>query len=240
LDSEGFPIVFAGLPPEAAPPVSLPTNLAVRAAVLKAERSTVQIAGAGCGVIQEGSGFVVAPGLVVTNAHVVAGVPGPYVIDGVGRHRATAVLFDPRLDLAVLRVPGLGDPALSIDTAVVNRGTIGVVLGFPEGGPFDYKPAAVADPFLATGLDIYGKTRTVREVYQIDAVVRPGNSGGPLVASGDTADHIPDGTVIGVVFARSTINPGVGYALAMAAVEGDIGRVGSSSGPVSTGGCITG
>jgi S1-C subfamily serine protease len=181
---------------------------------------------------------VVAPGLVVTNAHVVAGVPSPEVLDGTGHHHTTVVLFDPRLDLAVLRVPGLTDPSLPIDTAVVGRGTSGVVLGFPEGGPFDYKPAAVADPFTATGLDIYGNAQTVREVYQIDAEVRPGNSGGPLIASGDGAQHIPDATVIGVVFARSTINPDVGYALAMAAVEADIRRVGPSTGPVSTGGCI--
>ncbi len=239
LDSAGFPIVFAGLPPEAAPPVSLPSNLAVRAAVLRAERSTVQIVGAGCGVIQEGSGFVVAPGLVVTNAHVVAGVARPVVLDGVGHHPATAVLFDPRLDLAVLRVPGLTDPALPIDTTAVNRGTSGVVLGYPEGGPFDYRPAAVAASFSATGLDIYGKTQTVRQVYQIDAVVQPGNSGGPLISSGDAALHIPDGTVIGVVFARSTINPDVGYALAMAAVKADVDRVAPASPPVRTGGCVS-
>jgi S1-C subfamily serine protease len=238
LDSEGFPIVFAGLPPEAAPPVTLPRDAAVRAAVLKGERSTVQIVGAGCGVIQEGSGFVVSPGLVVTNAHVVAGVPRPIVLDAFGRHAATAVLFDPRLDLAVLRVPGLSDPPLPVDTNVVNRGTTGVVLGYPEGGPFTYRPAAVADPFQATGLDIYGKTQTLREVYQIEAVVQPGNSGGPLIASGDEAVHISDGTVIGVVFARSTINPDVGYALAMAAVQADVNRVGPSSGPVGTGACI--
>jgi hypothetical protein len=65
-------------------------------------------------------------------------------------------------------------------------------------------------------------------VYQIDAVVQPGNSGGPLISSGDAAQHIPDGTVIGVVFARSTINPDVGYALAMAAVQADVNRVHSS------------
>ena len=94
----------------------------------------------------------------------------------------------------------------------------------------------MAASFLATGLDIYGKTQTLRQVYQIDAVVRPGNSGGPLVASGDAARNIPDGTVIGVVFARSTINPDVGYALAMAAVQGDVSRVGPSSGRVGTGG----
>jgi S1-C subfamily serine protease len=238
LDSEGFPIVFAGLPPEAAPPVNLPSNLAVRATVLKAMRSTVQIVGAGCGVIQEGSGFVVSPGMVVTNAHVVAGVAHPVVIDGVGHHAATAVLFDPRLDLAVLRVPGLNDPALPVDTNVVDRGTTGVVLGYPEGGPFDYRPAAVAASFMATGLDIYGKTQTLREVYQISAVVQPGNSGGPLVSSGDGSRDIPDGTVMGVVFARSTINPDVGYALAMEAVEADVHRVGPSSSPVGTGACI--
>ena len=209
LDSEGFPVVFAGLPPEAAPPVSLPSNLAVRAAVVKAERSTV-------------------------------GVAHPVVLDAIGRHAASAVLFDPRLDLAVLRVPGLNDPSLPIDTNTVGRGTSGVVLGYPEGGPFDYRPAAVADSFPATGLDIYGKTRTLREVYQIEAVVQPGNSGGPLISSGDSSQHIPDGTVIGVVFARSTINPDVGYALAMGAVKADIDRVGPSSKAVGTEGCVSG
>jgi S1-C subfamily serine protease len=239
LDSEGFPVVFAGLPPEAAPPVSLPSNLAVRAAVVKAERSTVQIVGEGCGDIQEGSGFVVGPGLVVTNAHVVAGVTRPVVLDASGHHAASAVLFDPRLDLAVLRVPGLNDPSLPIDTNTVGRGTSGVVLGYPEGGPFDYRPAAVADAFPATGLDIYGKNQTLREVYQIQAVVQPGNSGGPLISSGDSLQHIPDGTVLGVVFARSTINADVGYALAMAAVKADVDRVGPSSPAVSTEGCIS-
>jgi S1-C subfamily serine protease len=239
LDSEGFPVVFSGLPPEAAPPVALPTNSAVRAAVLSAERSTVQIAGEACNDIQEGSGFVVAPGLVVTNAHVVAGVARPVVLDGVGRHAAVPVLFDPRLDIAVLRVPGLSDPPLAVDRALVGRGTSGVVLGYPEGGPFNYGPAAVAASFEATGLDIYGKTPTLRQVYQIDAVVQPGNSGGPLISSGDASAHIPDGTVIGVVFARSTVNPTVGYALAMPAVLDDVGRVGASSAPVGTGACIT-
>ncbi|MGH9018596.1 MAG: CvpA family protein, partial [Acidimicrobiales bacterium] len=129
LDNEGFPIVFAGLPPEAAPLVGLPTNRAVAAAVLRSERSTVQIVGAGCGVIQEGSGFVVAPGLVVTNAHVVAGVAHPVVIDASGHHATEVVLFDSHLDLAVLRVPGLTDPALPTAPAVVARGTTGVVLG---------------------------------------------------------------------------------------------------------------
>ena len=129
------------------------------------------------------------------------------------------MLFDPQLDIAVLRVPGLSEtPLLSIGTAPVAAGTTGAVLGYPEGGPFDYAAAGVAAAFEAIGLDIYGNTPDApREIYQLDAVVQPGNSGGPLVASG-TSQGIPDGTVIGVVFARSTTNPDVGYALAMPAV----------------------
>lgn len=237
LASEGFPVVFAGLPPQLSPPVAPPSTSAVRQAVLDAEPSTVQVVGMGCGVIQEGSGFVVAPGYVVTNAHVVAGIPNPFVVDTSGRHSATAMLFDPELDIAVLRVPGLSDRPLSIDTNVVGRGTSGAVLGFPGGGPFTYGPAAVDAAFEATGLDIYGHNETVREVYELNAIVRPGNSGGPLVASGDSAEGVPDGTVIGVVFARSTTNSNVGYALAMPKVAADIAKGEQSTTSSGTGPC---
>jgi S1-C subfamily serine protease len=237
LAQNGFPVVFAGLPPQVATPVTLPSDASERAAVVRAEGSTVQIAGAGCGVIQEGSGFVAAPDLVVTNAHVVAGIASPVVIDTTGRHAATAVVFDPRLDLAVLRVPGLADPPLAIDGAVVGRGATGVVLGYPGGGPFTYGKAGVAAAFKAVGLDIYGNSETTREIYQLDAVVQPGNSGGPLVASADPG--IPDGTVIGVVFARSTTNPDIGYALAMPAVAADVAHARVSTASVGTGGCVS-
>jgi S1-C subfamily serine protease len=241
LNSEGFPIVFSGLPPEAAPPVNKPTNAAVRAAVDSAERSTVMVAGQGCGDIQEGSGFVVSPDLVVTNAHVVAGVARPVVTDSSShQYRADAVLFDPKLDLAVLRVPGLPDAPLPLDGTDVGRGATGVVLGYPEGGPFDYTPAAVAASFPASGLDIYGNAQTQRQVYQIQAQVLPGNSGGPLISSGNRASHIADGTVIGVVFARSTLNNDVGYALAMSGVVSDLHRVTLDSAAVGTGPCTAG
>jgi len=237
LAQNGFPIVFSGLPPQTAAPVSLPTDAAARTAVLRAEGSTVQVAGQGCGVIQEGSGFVVAPGLVVTNAHVVAGIASPDVIDRTGRHATSVALFDPRLDIAVLRVRGLTDPALPVVSSVVGRGTTGVVLGYPGGGPLTARKAGVAAPFDAVGLDIYGSSQTTREIYQLDAVVQPGNSGGPLVASGDHG--IADGTVIGVVFARSTSNPDVGYALAMPAVTADVSRAQAANQTVGTGGCIS-
>jgi S1-C subfamily serine protease len=242
LESEGFPVVFAGLPPQIAPPVTPPSGSAVRNAVLAAEGSTVQVAGDGCGVIQEGSGFVVAPGLVVTNAHVVAGIARPIVIDSNGRHAATPVLYDPELDISVLKVPDLTDRPLALltGTTLVSRGTTAAVLGFPEGGPFDAVPAGVSAAFSATGLDIYGTAPTTREIYELNAQVRPGNSGGPLVASGDTAEDIPDGTVVGVVFARSTTDPDVGYALALPAVEKDIAAAQSASAAVGTGPCTAG
>ena len=237
LAHSGFPVVFAGLPPQTAAPVTLPTDASARAAVLRAEGSTVQVEGAGCGVIQEGSGFVVAPGLVVTNAHVVAGIPAPSVIDSTGRHPATAALFDPELDIAVLRVPGLDDPALAVQSTVVARGTTGVVMGYPGGGPLTARKAGVAAPFDAVGLDIYGNSQTTREIYELDAVVQPGNSGGPLVASGDP--NIANGTVIGVVFARSTTNTDVGYALAMPAVMADVARAQAARATVGTGACVS-
>lgn len=234
LASEGFPVVFTGLPPQTLGPVTLPSDAALAAAVRAGEPSTVQIAGTGCGVVQEGSGFVVAPDYVVTNAHVVAGIDRPMVIDSVGRHAAFPMLFDPELDLSVLWVPGLSDPAIAVDPSEVGRGASGAVLGFPEGGPFTYGAAGVEAAFDANGLDIYGRSQTTRLVYQLAAEVRPGNSGGPLVA--------PDGQVIGVVFARSTTDSQVGYALATPAVLSDVhaGEAHSNSRPVSTGQCING
>lgn len=235
LATEGFPVVFTGLPPSAAGPVTLPSNSAVRAAVQTTGPSTVQVAGQGCGVIQEGSGFVAAPDYVVTNAHVVAGIPHPQVIDSRGRHAAYPMLFDPELDISVLWVPGLSDPPVAgIDTALVGRGTQGAIMGYPEGGPFAYGAAGVEAVFQATGLDIYGNAQTVRTVYQLSADVEPGNSGGPLVE--------PDGEVIGVVFARSTTDQGVGYALATPKVLQDIraGEAHPTGQPVSTQGCVDG
>jgi S1-C subfamily serine protease len=154
-----------------------------------------------------------------------------------GRHPATAALFDPRLDIAVLRVPGLSDRAQPVNSTVVGRGTTGVVMGYPGGGPLTARKAGVSAAFDAVGLDIYGSSQTTRKIYQLDAVVEPGNSGGPLVASGDPS--IPNGTVIGVVFARSTTNANVGYALAMPAVSADVARAQATRGRADTGGCVS-
>ena len=116
------------------------------------------------------------------------------------------MFFDPEFDLAVLRVPGLTARPLRLDPNLVGRGTEAVVLGYPEGGPLAIDPAGVRSEILATGLDIYGREPTVRAVYVVQALVRPGNSGGPLVE--------PNGLVIGVVFSRSPTDSRIGYALA--------------------------
>src|SRR5664280_230746 len=191
LSAEGFPPVFAQLAPASAGPVALPGNAELQRAVALAGASTVKIVGEGCGQIQEGSGFVVGPGLVVTNAHVVAGIPHPMVEDDAGSHSTQVISFDPAYDLAVLRVSGLTEASLALDPTDVPRGTKAAVLGYPGGGPFQVAPAGVMAGFEAEGRDIYGQGLTVRQVYEIQAMVRPGNSGGPLVE--------PDGQVIGVV-----------------------------------------
>ena len=229
LTAEGFPPVFAVLAPASARPVVLPTDAQLRRAVLAAGPSTVKIEGYGCGVLQEGSGFVAAPGLVVTNAHVVAGIAGPLVQVGSTVRSTRVVLFDPSFDLAVLRVQGLTVPVLHLDPAAVARGTQGAVLGYPGGGPFTVDAAGVMAAFEAQGRDIYGRGLTVRNVYELDARVRPGNSGGPVV--------LPDGRVIGVVFSRSTVDPAVGYALTSPDVVPRLAAAEGVTQPVSTGAC---
>lgn len=206
LNRFGFPEVFQGLPPAPAGPVKGPTKGEAGVAIAAADQSTLKIVGEACDRIQEGSGFVVAQGYVVTNAHVVAGVREPQVQqqDGASFPAAT-VLFDPGLDLAVLRVNG--DPAEPLPMAQedLGRGAKGAVLGYPGGGSLTGRRAAVRQKLDALGKDIYGRRAVEREVYELQAVVRPGNSGGPFV--------MLDGTVAGVVFAASTTEGNVGYAI---------------------------
>jgi S1-C subfamily serine protease len=233
LAQHGVPIVFATLPPQLLPPVPQPSVGTVRAADAAAGPSTVRIAGQACTAVVEGSGFVAAPGIVVTNAHVLAGDRAPRVTGPSGTFAATVIGFDPRLDVGVLSVPGLGAPALAVDTAAVGRGTQAVALGYPQGGPLEAVPASVDGLFLATGLDITGGGLVSRSVYQLHAVIRPGNSGGPLVVM---STHGP--VVIGLVFARSSSESSVGYALAMGPVWHDVQRAVAAGHRVSTGGCV--
>lgn len=229
IASTPFPRVFEGLEPIPAGPIDVPGNAAVQAAVAAAGRSTVRITGLGCGGVQTGSGFVVQPGnLVVTNAHVVAGIDLPQVQDANGTHSSAPVLFDPNLDIAVLRTSGLAGGPLTVLNGDAGRGDGAAVLGFPGGGQFDAKPAAVLRRFFATGRDIYGQNTTRREVYQLQAEIRQGNSGGPFVRQ--------DGTVLGLVFAASTTQGNIGYALTSSEIAPRVQQA-QAAGTVDTGAC---
>ncbi len=229
IDPNGFPQVFIGSEPSPRGGINLPSLGELQTAVTKDKNSVVKVEGQGCGGIVEGSGFVVAPGLIATNAHVVAGIRHPFVEDSNGTHSATPIWFDPNLDFAVLRVSNLAGHSLSINGAKAASGTPAAVLGYPGGGSLTAGPAAVLDEFTASGRNIYGRGNTNREVYEIQATVIPGNSGGPLIGK--------DGSVIGVVFAESTTYQHVGYTLTTPQVINEIHQAQAANQPVGTGRC---
>jgi Trypsin-like peptidase domain/Colicin V production protein len=154
--------------------------------VRRAGDSTVKILGSACGLGIEGSGWVAAQGLVVTNAHVVAGEDSTTVTTRDGDELdATAVHYDPHDDLAILRVSGLDLRPLDFapDPAA---GTAAAILGYPENGPFQVAPARLGSTETVISQDSYGRGPVQRQMTPFRGEVRSGNSGGPLVdASGD-------------------------------------------------------
>jgi S1-C subfamily serine protease len=229
IEPNGFPQVFTGLEPRPNTNVPLPNLGDLLPAVQKDRASVVKIEGQGCGGIVEGSGFVINSSMIATNAHVVAGISKPYVLDGNSTHSSTVVSFDPNLDLAILRVTHLAGKPLQISTTTATDGTAAAVLGYPGGGNFSAKPAAVLDTFTATGRNIYNQGDTNREIYEVKADIIPGNSGGPLINK--------NGLVIGVVFAESTTYNHVGYALQTGKVLSEIGQAKNRTQAISTGTC---
>jgi S1-C subfamily serine protease len=233
LDASGLPDVFVGFEPLPAPDVDRPTDPAAEAIAAVAEASTLKVAAATCGLTSLGTSFVVAPEYVVTNAHVVAGsgrrgvqVHGP----GGKLYDAVTVLFDPRLDVALLHVIGLPSLPLRFATNDPARGAIGATLGYPNGGALTILPAAVAGRYPATGYDIYGNEKVQREILELRAAIDRGDSGGPLI--------VADGTVGGVVFAEARTNPDVGYALSPTEVSVRIAPGIGRTGAVDTGACL--
>jgi Trypsin-like peptidase domain/Colicin V production protein len=226
-----FPEVFrqltssdVGSPPSQGLPAAIATP--VSAAVVKVE-------GQACDTIQQGSGFVASNGLVVTNAHVVAGERFTTVtVPSQGRLDALVVAFDPTRDLAVLRVRGLAVAPLPIVDAQIDE--TGGVFGYPGGGPESQAPARVAERIIAQGTDIYRSSPTQRDVLVLAAKLFPGNSGGPFV---DTTGH-----VAGVAFAVDPGAASTAYALATDEVNAVLHPVEASGGGqlVDTGNCING
>jgi S1-C subfamily serine protease len=219
---------ISGPSPDVAPP--LPA-VARTAGVRAASRSVVRVLGTACGLAIEGSGWVAAADEVVTNAHVVAGEQDTTVEVG-GRPPqlpAQAIAFDPTDDVAVLRVPELGLPALSLASSPPS-GDAGAILGYPENGPFDAQPGRIGQTQPVITQDAYGNGPVSRLLTPLRGLVRPGNSGGPLVDSA--------GRVLTTVFAGTTGGgPHGGYGVANATVAR---IVAGAQGPVSTEQCTAG
>jgi S1-C subfamily serine protease len=218
-----FPRVRGGDIDVPAPTARIARDPDVRAA----SASVVKVLGSACGLGVEGSGWVAAPGLVVTNAHVVAGQRDTTVLPR-GREPgldATAVHFDARNDVAVLRVDGLDAPALRL-AGDPQAGTSAAILGFPLDGPYRVRAARLGDTRAVLSEDAYGQGPVRRSVTALRGVVQSGNSGGPVVDA--------RGRVVATVFAATVSAPRGGYGVPNATVRRALA---GGAAPVSTGPC---
>jgi S1-C subfamily serine protease len=196
--------------------------------VAAAARSVVRVLGTACGLGVQGSGWVAGKGLVVTNAHVIAGQEDTTVqLGGEGANvDAEAVWFDPDNDLAILRAPGAAvAPALSMNVSA-EPGASAAVLGFPEDGPYDVQPARLGQTSTVISQDAYGRGPVRRTITSVRGLVRQGNSGGPVVDGG--------GRVVTTIFAAATSRRRTGYGVPDSLVRRALGR---ARRPVDTGPC---
>jgi S1-C subfamily serine protease len=232
VEQQGFPQVFAGLGGDTIVPTRPPDPALARSLVVtRVKPSILKVSGnaPSCQKSIEGSSFVFSPQHVMTNAHVVAGVPQPNVeVNGVHLDAIT-VLFDPKRDVAVLYVPGLRATPLAFAPKPAASGDSAIVIGYPENGPFTPVAARIRDRMDARGVDIYSRSTVTREIYGLRSQVLPGNSGGPLIS--------PAGQVLGVVFAAATDDSQTGYALTASEVTQDAVAGYAAKTGVSTGGC---
>ena len=232
INPQSFPQVFIGPGPRPVEPVDEPTTAEVESALAAAGLSTVRIEGSGCGGVVTGSGFIVEDGFVATNAHVVAGIERPQVVDTDGQREATVVYFDPLQDIAILRADNLAGEVLEISEELRPRGTAAVALGYPEGGRLRGSSAAILRSLEARGFDIYGEQAVNRSMYEIQSEIISGNSGGPIV--------LPDGTVIGIVVSRSASIENVGYGVVASEVVSALEQARGVTSSVSTQRCVRG
>jgi S1-C subfamily serine protease len=230
VGSSFFPRYLEPFAPERIIEVGPPSDAIARDPEVRAARASVlKIRGENeCGRGVEGTGFVYSPNRVMTNAHVVAGVDDPTVLVGDREVGGRVVHYDPDLDVAVLAVDGLGRPFLRFDKAGEARDDA-AVLGYPNDGPYNVQAARIRSKQRLRSPDIYGSGSVIREVFSLRALVRPGNSGGPLLSE--------DGDVLGVIFAASVTDRDTGYALTADQVSESAAAGITSNAQVDTGGC---
>lgn len=233
VGTTSVPRIFSGLAQITGPDVDPPDAAFVTLEIDEARESVVQVSGETpeCGAAVTGSGFAISPDLVLTNAHVVAGVEEPRIRVRLADPGlpATVVYFDPATDVAVLAVPGLGARPLVLAKESARSGDPAVIAGFPESGPFRAEPARVRAEVTALGDDIYGDAGVERQVYAVRGTVLPGNSGGPLLR--------PDGFVLGMVFGADDEAEATGYALTADELRPAMESAFSSPRAVDTGTC---
>ncbi|WP_280303993.1 MarP family serine protease [Nocardia neocaledoniensis] len=233
LNTSGLPDVIG---PFGRAPIAAvePPDASVLASPVAAslQQSVLRIRGVApsCQRALEGSGFVIAPERVMTNAHVVAGTNAVSIDTARGAMEASVVLFDPSKDIAVLAVPGLTAPVIPQAPEAASSGESAIVLGYPGGGPYTASAARVRETLDLTGPTIHRDGTVEREVYTVRGQVRAGNSGGPLV---DT-----EGQVLGVVFGAAVTDDDTGYVLTLNEVGPELAAATTSSAPVPTGACV--
>jgi len=230
LDDTGIPDVFIGLEQLPAPDIALPNAGVARQIGERAAASVLRVVAQGCSERSSGTGFVIADHYLVTNAHVVAGAQDVVAQTSEASYTAIPVLVDLELDIALLWVRDLSAPKLHFTDSEPARGAIGATFGYPGGGNAAVQPATVAAVYNATGLDVTGNARVTRRILELRANIEPGDSGGPLL--------LENGSVGGVVFAESRVDPTVGYALSplevASRIDGSLGKQAA----VDTGPCL--
>ncbi|KQV05947.1 MarP family serine protease [Leifsonia sp. Root112D2] len=202
--------------------------------LIAAAQSVVKVTGVAyaCSQTQSGSGFVVAPGRIITNAHVVAGVTQPVVQASDGSTvTGEVVYFDPAHDLAVIKADALTTRPLAL-AGSLKEGDKAVFDGYPLGGPFQSNPAAVRGVATAAVQDIYKQSATPLQIYSLAARVQQGNSGGPLLTL--------SGKVAGVIFAKSADGKAIGYALTNQELAPVAAKARAATTPVAAGHCTRG
>ncbi len=232
-DTSGLPDVLQPFDRTPIVPVDAPdAGLAGDAVVAATRPSVVKIRGIapGCQKVLEGTGFVVSPNRVMSNAHVVAGSESVTVeVDG-ETYDAGVVSYDPNADISILDVPDLPSPPLAFAEKPAPTGTDAVVMGYPGGGDFVATPARVREIIELNGPDIYRSATVTREVYTIRGTVRQGNSGGPMINR--------SGKVLGVVFGAAVDDAETGFVLTGDEVSRQLAKIGNTE-RVPTGACIT-
>ena len=233
LDTSGLPDVLQPFGRTPIVNVDAPdAALADAAVVAFARPSVVKIRGVapGCQKVLEGTGFVIAPNRVMSNAHVVAGSDSVTVDAGGQSYDASVVSYDPNADISILDVPNLPAAPLAFAEAAAPTGTDALVLGYPGGGEFVATPARIREIIELNGPDIYRSTTVKREVYTIRGTVRQGNSGGPLIDR--------NGRVLGVVFGAAVDDADTGFVLTGKEVSRQLAKIGNTA-AVPTGACVS-